>query len=166
MFSEKKKNGIKAESLFGSRESDDGGGAGRHDTGNVGILLHHIETTPGVVIVITNLKDRIDNAFFRRFKFVLEFPKPNGNERHEMWKLMIPSEAPLSKDVDLSVLANRFDFCGGNIKSAVFRAASRAALRASSEDRIIRMEDLVRSCEEETSKTSNPHSATTMSMYT
>lgn len=131
----------------------------------MGILLHHIETFSGVVIIITNLKDMIDSAFFRRFKFVLEFPKPGVTERLSMWKILIPTEAPLDKKVDLATLANRFDFCGGNIKSAVFRAASRAALRSKPEDRVIRMDDLVRSCEEEAGKTTTNLSATTMSMY-
>lgn len=104
---------LQAEGLFGSRDDDSGGGAGRHDTTNVGILLHHIETFPGVVIVITNLRQRIDTAFFRRFKFVLDFPRPTAAERVKLWRLLIPKEAPLAPGVDLSVLANRFDFCGG-----------------------------------------------------
>jgi SpoVK/Ycf46/Vps4 family AAA+-type ATPase len=153
-----------AESLFGSRSTDGSSGAGRHDTANVGILLHHIETFPGVVIVITNLKDRIDGAFFRRFKFVIDFPKPSATERLRMWDQLIPPETPVDKSVDRSVLANRFDFCGGNIKSAVFRAASRAALRGTKEERILSLADLVQSCEEEASKTADATSST-LSMY-
>ena len=43
-------------------------------------------------------------------------------------QLIIPEEAPLSVDVDFEQLAE-FEMTGGSIKSAVFRAASRAALR-------------------------------------
>ena len=44
------------------------------------------------------------------------------------FQLIIPEEVPLVEDVDFEQLA-RFDMTGSNIKSAVFRAASRAALR-------------------------------------
>ncbi len=119
---------------------------------NTGILLHYIETFPGVVVVITNLKDKIDPAFFRRFKFILEFTKPSVQERLKLWRLLIPTETPLASNVDLLSLAQRYEFCGGNIKTAVFRAASRAALRANPNDRILTMEDLRKACEEEHGK--------------
>ena len=46
--------------------------------------------------------------------------------------MIIPSEAPLADDVDFEQLA-RFEMTGGNIKSAVFKAASRVALRGDGE---------------------------------
>jgi len=140
-----------AEGLFGSR-SGEGDGSSRHDTMNVGVLLHHIETFPGVVIVITNLREKVDTAFFRRFKFALEFKIPNEELRGRLWRLLIPEEAPLSEDVDMLELGRRFTLTGGGIKSAVFRAASRIALRMSTAERVISMEDLVRSGEEEMEK--------------
>jgi SpoVK/Ycf46/Vps4 family AAA+-type ATPase len=79
----------------------------------VGILLHLIETFPGVVVVITNLKDRIDSAFLRRMKFVLEFPLPDEAQRQELWKLILPAEAPRSADVDFAQLARRCVLGGG-----------------------------------------------------
>ena len=42
--------------------------------------------------------------------------------------MIIPEETPLADDVNFEVLA-RHEINGGNIKSAVFRAAARAALR-------------------------------------
>ena len=49
--------------------------------------------------------------------------------------MIIPEEVPLAEDVDFEKLA-RFDMTGGNIKSAVFRAASRAALKGEGEQRV------------------------------
>ena len=46
--------------------------------------------------------------------------------------MIIPEEVPLAEDVDFEKLA-WFDMTGGNIKNAVFRAASRAALREEGE---------------------------------
>jgi len=141
-----------AESLFGSRGEMGGDGAGRHDAMNVGILLHHIETFSGVVVVITNMRERIDQAFFRRFKFVMEFPMPDVEHRKQLWRLLLPTEAPLAEDVDLDALASRYTMAGGNIKSAVFRAASRAALRRDVAARKVTMADLVSACDEEIAK--------------
>ena len=52
-------------------------------------------------------------------------------------QLLIPEETPLAIDVDFEWLA-RHEMSGGNVKSAVFRAASRAALRPD-EDRKLAM---------------------------
>src|SRR3546814_19842819 len=65
---------------------------------NVGILLHHIETFSGVVVVINNMRERIDHAFFRRFKFVMEFPVPDMDHRKKLWRLLLPSEAPMRSE--------------------------------------------------------------------
>jgi SpoVK/Ycf46/Vps4 family AAA+-type ATPase len=153
-----------AEGLFGSRADTGGDGAGRHDSMNVGILLHHIETFPGVVVVITNMRERIDPAFFRRFKFVMEFPVPDAEHRKKLWRLLLPTEAPLAADVDLDVLANRYVIAGGNIKSVVFRAASRAALRKDAASRVITMADLTSACDEEMQKETGTSTAH-LSMY-
>lgn len=138
-----------AEGLFGSRDSNNNDS--RHDTLNVGILLHHIETHPGVCIVITNLKEKIDKAFFRRFKFVLDFTLPNQKEREQILKLLIPKECPISSCVDLTLLS-KFELSGGNLKSAIFRAATRCALKPNPEDRKLTMEDLRFSLREEEKK--------------
>ena len=51
---------------------------------------------------------------------------------HCFFQLIIPDEAPIAEDVDFDRLAHS-EMTGGNIKSAVFRAASRAALREEGE---------------------------------
>ena len=55
---------------------------------------------------------------------------------YNFFQLIIPEEVPLAEDVDFEILA-RFDMTGGNIKSAVFRAASRAALKGEGEQRLL-----------------------------
>ncbi len=67
-------------------------------------------------------------------------------------QLLVPKETPLHEDVDFDRLG-RFEMSGGNIKSAVFRAASRAALRKI-DDRLVKMADLEESAEEEMGKSS------------
>ena len=67
-------------------------------------------------------------------------------------QLLIPAETPLDEDVNFDQLATH-EMTGGNIKNAVFRAASRAALRMDGK-RNVRMEDLEDAAEEEIGKTS------------
>lgn len=145
------------EGLFGSRSTGgDSSSCTRHDNINVGLLLQYIESFAGVCIVITNHSDAIDEAFFRRFNFVLKFEPPSPRQREQLWKSMIPKDCPLTADVSLSFLANRYELCGGDIKSALLRAASRAALRRDEKDRVVSMKDLEESCQEEISKKSGP----------
>ena len=115
---------------------------------NVGLLLQYIEHFPGVCIVVTNLKAAIDEAFFYRFGFVVEFEKPDTPLREQFWALMLPKECPLAPDVSIPVLARSYEMVGGDIKSAVVCAASCVALR-DKEDRIVKMTDLEVSCKEE-----------------
>lgn len=143
------------EGLFGARSQGGDSSTGRHDTLNVGLLLQHVENFSGVCIVITNHRDVIDEAFFRRFHYVLEFELPGPGQREKLWGFIVPKECPLAKDVKLSILANRYEMCGGDIKSALLRAASRAALRLKDKDRVVSMKDLELSCKEEVSKRSN-----------
>jgi hypothetical protein len=65
--------------------------------------------------------------------------------------LLIPGETPLEDGgVDYDKLAH-YEMSGGDIKSAIFRAAARAALRTT-KDRLLKMSDLEESCKEEIDK--------------
>lgn len=139
-----------AEGLFASRSSSQissAGGAGRAYTMCVGLLLQNIENHPGVCIIITNLKEAIDKAFFRRFRFVLDFMVPDATLREPLWKVSFPQECPLASNVSMSELA-KYEMTGGNIKNALLNAATRASLRSSNdgERKEVTMEDLVFAC--------------------
>lgn len=142
-----------ADALFGARgDADSGTSSSRHDTMNTGVLLRQIEAFPGVCIVCTNRLRCIDDAFFRRFSFVLEFRAPEAENRRRLWEALLPAEAPRSSDVDLRALGGRFELTGGQIKSALVRAATRAALRSTLETRVITQKDLEEAADEETKK--------------
>jgi len=140
-----------AEGLFGTRTAMSTS-TDRYANVDVGVLLYHIERFPGIIILTTNLIDNIDKAFFRRLRFVLHFDIPSFKLRAKLWKLLIPEETPLADNVNFEQLAHH-EMSGGNVKSAVFRAASRAALRPE-EDRKLTMKDLEEAAEEEMGKTS------------
>lgn len=140
-----------AEGLFAQRTSD-GGSTSRHDSMNVGILLHHMEEFSGIVVAITNRYAQVDTAFHRRFKFIIEFPTPDAATRAKLWRKLIPEAAPLAADVDFDELGQRFELSGGHIKSAVFRAAVEASLQMDTDKRRITMEALLASGKEEVDK--------------
>jgi len=140
-----------AEGIFGYRVASVQNSTDRYSNIDVGLLLYHMERFPGIVLLTTNQKDNIDKAFFRRIKFMLEFSTPGPDLRGKLWRSLIPSKTPIASDVDFNALGAKYVFNGGNIKSAVFKAASRAALRAD-EQRIISMADLSLAAEEERKK--------------
>ena len=67
-------------------------------------------------------------------------------------QLLIPEETPISDDIDFNCLSQQ-EMSGGNIKSAIFRAAARAALRTG-KDHLLKMSDLEEAMEEERGKSS------------
>eukprot|EP00128_Syssomonas_multiformis_P006081 Colp12_sorted_trinity150504_noHs@26340 len=81
----------------------------------------------------------------------VEFTIPDYPQRVELWKKMIPPECPRAADINFETLASKFAFAGGSIKSAVVRAAARAALR-SPPDNVLKMDDLIKGGVEEESK--------------
>jgi len=140
-----------AEGLFGTRTSNSTS-TDRYANVDVGLLLYHMEHFNGVIILCTNMVKDLDPAFFRRLKFVVEFGVPDATERLKLWKMLIPTQCPVSTDVDLQRLANQFEFTGGVIKNVIVRAASRAALRVDKKDYWITMNDIEISASEELNK--------------
>jgi len=142
-----------AEGLFGARSSSSSSSTDRYAHVDVGLLLYHMERYPGVVVLSTNQIASIDTAFFRRIKFVVEYPKPEAPERARIWRSLIPKEAPMDKDVDFKKLGNMFDFSGGHIQSCIIRAAARAALHSDLTLRKLTMSLLLEAGREEEDKT-------------
>lgn len=153
------------EALFSRRCGDTSSSTARHDTMNVALLLQSIEQFPGVCIVITNQKHIIDEAFFRRFRLVLDFGKPDIAAREKMWKMLVPKDTPLSSDVSFSDLAARFELCGGDMKNAFLCAATQAALRPTAANRILTTDDLVRACQAEQRKLERCTAGSALDMY-
>ena len=86
-----------------------------------------MEEYEGVVILATNLRNNLDEAFIRRMHFVVDFPLPDEDHRLRIWQSCLPADLPLGKDVDLARLAHRFKLSGGNIRNVVLSAAFLAA---------------------------------------
>jgi SpoVK/Ycf46/Vps4 family AAA+-type ATPase len=95
----------------------------------VNVLLHELETFPGVVIFATNLAANMDPAFERRIRTHILFEMPNLEERERIWRVQLHArKTPLADDVDFRALAEAYPRSGGDIKNAVLKAAQIATM--------------------------------------
>jgi SpoVK/Ycf46/Vps4 family AAA+-type ATPase len=124
-----------ADALFGKR-SEVKDAHDRYANVEVAYLLQKMEEYEGIVMLATNLKKNIDEAFTRRMHHVVEFPFPDAEHRERIWRGIIPPDAPLANDVDFGFLARQFELAGGNIRNVALAAAFLAAEEGSA----IRME--------------------------
>lgn len=113
-----------ADALFGKR-SEVKDSHDRHANIEVAYLLQRIESFRGLVIMTTNLKENIDQAFLRRIRFVLRFPFPEEHEREQIWQRTFPEACPLD-GLDYRRLA-KLNIAGGNIRNIAINAAFFAA---------------------------------------
>jgi AAA+ superfamily predicted ATPase len=115
-----------ADALFGKR-SEVRDAHDRYANIETAYLLQRLEAYEGLVILATNLKKNMDEAFVRRLQTAIEFPMPSEPDRRRLWAGIWPEATPLGPDVDLDALARRFELAGGNIKNIALAAAFLAA---------------------------------------
>lgn len=115
-----------ADTLF-SKRSEVKDSHDRHANIQVGYLLQRMEAFDGIVILATNLKANIDEAFMRRLHFAIEFPFPQPEDRTRIWKVMFPPNTPIDTSVDFTLLSERFRLAGGAIRNIVLASSFLAA---------------------------------------
>lgn len=127
-----------ADALFGKRtgvsDSHD-----RYANQEVSYLLQRIENFDGVVILASNLRHNIDDAFLRRFQSVIRFPLPKPPERLRLWREALPAPARWASDLDLDRLAQQHELSGGTIMNVLRYACLRTLARGQRE---VRAEDV------------------------
>lgn len=113
-------------------------------------LLICLEEFKGIVIFATNLVVNYDNAFLTRL-ISIEFKKPNAELRKKIWEVhLYPTSGnglniPLSNDINLNELAEKYDFCGREIRKAVVSACVKTAMSGKS---IVEMSLIIEACEQ------------------
>ena len=115
-----------ADALFGKR-SQISDAHDRYANIEVSYLLQKLEEYEGIVILATNLRRNLDDAFLRRFHFTVEFALPKEKERLRIWQGIFPAATPQSSDLDLGFMARQFEISGGNIRNIALAAAFLAA---------------------------------------
>ncbi|MBA2539389.1 MAG: ATP-binding protein [Deltaproteobacteria bacterium] len=116
-----------ADSILGKRTADVRSSNDRNANLETNFILARLEQFQGVAAFTTNLASAIDPAIARRMSAMVTFPFPDHEARIELWQRLIPAEAPVSPDLDLATLAQRFELSGGFIRNVVLRGAFLAA---------------------------------------
>lgn len=108
-------------------------------------LLICLEEFKGIVIFATNLVVNYDQAFLTRLINV-EFVKPDKECRKKIWDVHIKPinnnqlNIPLDIDVNTDELAEKYDFCGREIRKAVISACINAAMKSQN---IVHQQDFI-----------------------
>jgi hypothetical protein len=127
-----------ADALFGKRTRVDSA-HDRYANQEVSYLLQRIEDFPGVVILSSNLRGNIDDAFTRRFQSVIAFPMPQAEQRYRLWSESVPVLLERDADLDFVRLAEKHEISGGTIINIIRYAALRSLVRG---DRRLAAEDI------------------------
>lgn len=127
-----------AEALFGKRTSVNDA-HDRYANQEVAYLLQRIEDYNGLVILATNLKSNLDDAFTRRFQTMVHFPVPKPEERMKLWKNSFPDRAEMEERIDLRELSKKYELAGGSIINIVQYCSLMALKR---KDQTIRLQDI------------------------
>ena len=136
-----------ADALFGKR-SEVKDSHDRYANIEVSYLLQKMEEYQGIVILATNFRRNMDDAFVRRMHFVIDYPMPEEEYRLEIWRMVFPDEAPQDASVDLDFMARQFKVTGGNIKNI----AVSSAFLAAQADESIRMAHVIAATKREYQK--------------
>lgn len=110
-----------ADALFGKRTSVQSA-HDKYANQEVSYLLQRVEDYSGLLILASNFKNNLDDAFIRRFHAIVHFPPPNAQERHLLWQKSLPASLPADKTVDLHELAMHYELTGAGILNAVHYA--------------------------------------------
>lgn len=128
-----------ADAMFGKRtgvkDSHD-----RYANQEVAYLLQRIENYDGLVILSTNQKTNIDDAFARRFQSAIRFSMPNAEERKKLWLATFSEKSYLEKSIDIADIANRYELAGGAILNVVQYCS---LMTISRNDTCIKYDDLI-----------------------
>jgi hypothetical protein len=130
-----------ADAIFGKRtavkDSHD-----KYANQEVSYLLQRIEEFNGLVILATNMRNNIDEAFIRRFNDIVKFSIPNEEERKEIrrfndivkfsipeeerkeiWKKSFPGNSAYG---DIPERVKKYELTGGNIINIIHFAGIQA----------------------------------------
>jgi hypothetical protein len=137
-----------ADALFGKRTKI----SDAHDrfaNQEVSYLLQRVEDYAGVVILASNLRANIDEAFMRRFQAIIHFPMPKPADRLRLWEEGFSDQTELDPRISLNHFAAEYEMSGGGIMN-VIRYATLMAL--SKNTRTIAYDDLLNGIRKEFNK--------------
>jgi ATPase family associated with various cellular activities (AAA) len=132
-----------ADALFGRRTRVDDS-HDRFANQEISFLLQRIEEFAGVVILASNFKSNVDDAFVRRFQSVIQFQMPQSVQRLRLWREAFSPKSRLDHGVDLARIAERHELSGGTIMNVARYASLMACSRGERTIRAVDIEEGVR----------------------
>ena len=111
-----------ADALFGKR-TDIRDAHDKYANQEVAYLLQRIEGYDGLVILATNQRGNIDDAFTRRFQTIIHFPMPGVGEREEIWRKAFPNQIEITSDINWNQIATQYELTGAGIINVVHYSA-------------------------------------------
>lgn len=128
-----------ADALFGKRTNI----SDAHDkyaNQEISYLLQRLEEYAGMVILASNMRNNVDEAFTRRLQTIIAFNKPQFKERLRLWENAFSKECiPPSKE-EIVRIAQQYDLAGGSIINVIQYASLLSLNRG---DKSITTEDLL-----------------------
>jgi len=113
-----------ADALFGKRTNVQSS-HDKYANQEVSYLLQRVEDYSGLLILASNFKNNLDDAFIRRFHEVVHFPLPNAQERKLLWEKSMPANLGVHESVNLVNIADSYELTGASILSVVQYASLR-----------------------------------------
>ncbi len=127
----------------------------------IAYLLQKMEHFDGVSLMTTNLRENIDDAFWRRFNVIVNFPFPEADIRDAIWQRSLANKRLPSESIPLRLIAERYKLSGGAIKNAAITAAYAAAAEGRTQ---VCLEDILQGIKEEYQKIGRPLSKQELAM--
>ncbi len=137
-----------ADALFGKRT----GINDAHDkyaNQEIAYLLQRLEDYPGLVILATNMRNNMDEAFTRRLQSIIHFQKPRAAERLQLWQNGFSQASIPPAQEELEKIAQQYELAGGSIINVVQYASLQSLNRG---DNRVTAEDILRGIRREFAK--------------
>lgn len=112
-----------ADALF-SRRGQAQSANDRYANQETAYLLQRVEDYPGLIVLASNYKNNMDNAFLRRFNAIIHFPVPGLEERICLWKNALPDN--FSYDFNIKQIAAAYELSGAAIVNVIHYALLRS----------------------------------------
>lgn len=117
-----------ADALFGKRTKVEDA-HDKYANQEVSYLLQRIEDFNGIIILASNMKSNLDDAFVRRFETIVNFTIPKKEERLRLWKEGFSAKSKLDKKLDLEAIAENYEMSGGAIINVIRHCSLQAISR-------------------------------------
>ena len=117
-----------ADALFGKRTAANNSND-RYANQQTSYLLQKVEDFPGLVILASNLKANMDEAFTRRFQSMIHFDMPSADERLKLWQSAFSGKCRLHPEIDIEQIAETYEIAGGGIINILRTSALSAISR-------------------------------------